>query len=161
MKKILISFTTACLAGSAFAQQPPATPRSDRDTTAGPISTGDQPADPTHNAKLDKHDLKMGHDNGKQDNTARNCRDKDGGTLTPEDQSNSPQDIKISADLRKVIVGDAKLSITAKNIKIITIGVVTMRGPVQSQQEKTEIETASKSVTGITQFKNELEVKQP
>ncbi len=98
----------------------------------------------------------------KNDNTARNSRDKDGQTLTAEDQSNAPEDIRISADLRKVIVADPKLSITAKNIKIITIGkVVTLRGPVQSEQEKTQIETAAKSVTGLVQLKNELEVKQP
>ena len=162
MKTILIPLITVCLTGWASAQEPQATPRNDRDTTAGPISAVDQPAGPTHDATLKQHELQMGHDNGKKDNTARNSRDKNGGTLTPEDQSNSPQDIKISADLRKTIVGDKKLSVIAKNIKIITIGgVVTLRGPVQSPQEKTEIETASKSVQGISQLKNELEVKQP
>lgn len=137
MKQILLPFITVCLAISIQAQEAQTTPRDDRDT-------------------------QIGHDNGKKDNTARNSRDKDGQTLTAEDQSNAPEDIRISADLRKVIVGDPKLSITAKNIKIITIGkVVTLRGPVQSEQEKTQIETAAKSVTGLVQLKNELEVKQP
>src|SRR5438045_5826207 len=67
------------------------------------------------------------------DNTAKNERDRSGNTKTSGDQSNSAADIKLSADIRRAVVGDGSLSMTAKNLKIISAnGVVTLRGPVNS-----------------------------
>ena len=57
------------------------------------------------------------------DNTAKNERDKSGETLTSGDQGNSPEDIKISQEIRKAVVKDDTLSATGKNIKIITIDI--------------------------------------
>jgi hypothetical protein len=48
---------------------------------------------------------------------------------TAMDQSNDPDDIKTTAEIRKLVVGDGSLSIRAKNVMIITIhGYVTLRG---------------------------------
>jgi osmotically-inducible protein OsmY len=48
----------------------------------------------------------------------------------------------------------------AKNIKIITAdGIVTLRGPVQSSQEKEVIEVKARQLSGMNQVDNQLEVK--
>lgn len=94
------------------------------------------------------------------DNTAKNERDSSGETLTSGDQSNSPEDIKITAAIRRAIVGEKSLSMTAKNVKIITAeGMVTLRGPVNNAGEKATIEKLAHSAAGEAKIDNQLEVK--
>ena len=94
------------------------------------------------------------------DNTGRNVRDRSGETKTSGDQSESPDDIKTSAAIRRAVVGDGSLSMTAKNVKIITAnGVVTLRGPVKSAAEKTKIGQLAKNNAGKAKIENQLEVK--
>ncbi|HEY5812230.1 MAG TPA: BON domain-containing protein [Terrimicrobiaceae bacterium] len=93
------------------------------------------------------------------DNTGKNTRDRDDQSLTATDQSNDPADIKITAAIRKMVVADGTLSMTAKNVKIITIdGNVTLRGPVESEKEKGAIESHAKH-SGAKKITNELEIK--
>ncbi len=95
------------------------------------------------------------------DNSATNARDRGGQTLTPINQSNDPADLKLVADIRKMVIDDSSLSANAKNVKIITIsGVVTLRGPVESEAEKATIEKHAK-MAGASSVTNQLEVKQP
>ena len=55
---------------------------------------------------------------------------------------------------------DDSLSMTAKNVKIITEnGMVTLRGPVKSQAEKSKIAQLAKSAAGQMKVDNQLEVK--
>jgi hyperosmotically inducible periplasmic protein len=71
------------------------------------------------------------------DNTAKNERDRDNRSPTATDQSNDPVDIKLTADIRKMVVKDDSLSMMAKNVKIIAIdGAVTLRGPVENAERK-------------------------
>ena len=71
------------------------------------------------------------------DNTARNVRDRNNSTLTPLDQGTSQADIDTTTQIRKAIVATQGMSTNAKNVKIITIdGRVTLRGPVNSAEEK-------------------------
>ena len=92
------------------------------------------------------------------DNTGNNARDDDQ-SVTATDQSNDPADIKMTADIRKMVVGDGSLSMMAKNVKIVTIGgVVTLRGPVETEKEKVTIESHAKHV-GAKKITNELEIK--
>jgi hyperosmotically inducible periplasmic protein len=94
------------------------------------------------------------------DNTAQNERDRSGETRTSGDQSNSPQDLKITTDIRQAIMKDNGLSMTAKNIKIITAGAqVTLRGPVNTAEEKAKIEQLAQSAAGNAKIDNQLEVK--
>lgn len=94
------------------------------------------------------------------DNTAKNERDRSGETKTSGDQSNSPEDLKITTDIRRALMKDSSLSMTAKNIKIITESAqVTLRGPVNTAEEKTRIEQLAKSVAGNAKIDNQLEVK--
>ena len=93
------------------------------------------------------------------DNTEKNTRDRDDQSQTATDQSNDPADIKITADIRKMVVNDGSLSMMAKNVKIITIdGVVTLRGPVETEKEKAAIESHAKH-GGAKKITNELEIK--
>lgn len=93
------------------------------------------------------------------DNTKVNTRDRSG-TLTPIDQGNSKPEIAITASIRKAVMGDRALSFTAKNVKIITVGTkVTLRGPVKSDTERTEIENLARQTAGVTDVDNQLEVK--
>jgi hyperosmotically inducible periplasmic protein len=83
------------------------------------------------------------------DNTDRNERDRNDGTLTPMDQSNSTSDVQLSANIRKAIVGDDSLSFDAKNVKIIANGgQVTLRGSVNSAAEKAKIEAHARQIAG-------------
>jgi hyperosmotically inducible protein len=74
------------------------------------------------------------------DNTATNASDRHSETATPEDQSNRADAIRVTADIRKAIVGDKTLSTSAHNVKIVTNGnTVTLRGPVANTAEKERI----------------------
>ena len=92
------------------------------------------------------------------DNSGRNVRDQDEKTLTPLDQSSEPADVKLTQEIRKGITSNDAMSVLARNIKIITqSGVVTLRGPVKTQQEKTSIESLAKHA-GATRIDNQLEI---
>jgi osmotically-inducible protein OsmY len=91
------------------------------------------------------------------DNTAKNAATP-GADVTA--QSESEADIQISAAIRKAVVDDKALSTNAHNVKITTAnGVVTLRGPVKSDQEKSSIESKAKAVGGVARVDNLLEVE--
>jgi osmotically-inducible protein OsmY len=92
------------------------------------------------------------------DNTGRNVRDR-GDTLTSGDQSETEADRTITQKIRQAVVGDDSLSMTAENVKIITAnGVVTLRGPVKSEAERTEIGATAARIAGAENVRNHLEV---
>jgi hyperosmotically inducible protein len=94
------------------------------------------------------------------DNSVKNERDRSGDTKTSGDQSNSPEDIKITAAIRRAVVAENSLSMTAKNVKIITAnGMVTLRGPVNTAEEKAMIAKLAQSAAGEAKIDNQLEVK--
>jgi osmotically-inducible protein OsmY len=93
------------------------------------------------------------------DNTGRNVRDGSDKTLTPGDQSSRKADVSLTRRIRRAITTDKALSTTAKNIKIITVdGVVTLRGPVKSDQEREKIAATAQQIAGVKQVDNHLEV---
>lgn len=94
------------------------------------------------------------------DNSARNRRDRSGETKTSGDQSNSSSDVKITAAIRRVIMKDDSLTMTAKNVKIITEnGMVTLRGPVTTAAEKTTIARLAGEAAPQSRIADQLEVK--
>jgi hyperosmotically inducible protein len=94
------------------------------------------------------------------DNTSKNQRDRSGETRTSGDQSNSSEDVKITAAIRSAVFKEDSLSSTAKNVKIITAdGTVTLRGPVQNEAEKAKIAELAQSAAGNAKIDNQLEVK--
>jgi hyperosmotically inducible protein len=93
------------------------------------------------------------------DNTGRNVQDRTGATLTPGDQSESEADRTLTQRVRQAVVADSSLSTNAHNIKIITLnGVVTLRGPVNSAEEKTNIDAKAQQIAGATKVNNQLEI---
>ncbi len=100
----------------------------------------------------------VGAASAQADNTARNVRDRDEATLTPLDQSNSAPDLALTQEIRSGITSNDAMSMQARNVKVITRdGVVTLRGPVQTEQEKSTIGVLAKDA-GATRVDNQLEI---
>ena len=94
------------------------------------------------------------------DNTGKNVRDRSDATVTPGDQSESKSELELTRSIRRAITGNGQFSTTAKNIKIITVnGKVTLRGPVKTDAEKTDIVAIAKGVAGDGNVDDQLEVK--
>jgi osmotically-inducible protein OsmY len=92
-------------------------------------------------------------------NTARNVRDRDERTATPTDQGESAGDRAITQNVRKAVVDNDQLSTNAHNVKIVTQdGVVTLRGPVDSAQEKATIVAMANKAPGVKRVDDQLEV---
>ena len=103
----------------------------------------------------------FGQDRHDADNTAKNERDRSGETQTSGDQSESAEDIKITAAIRRALVADKSLTMTATNVKIITAnGLVTLRGPVNTAAEKAKIAELAGKAAGKAKIENQLEVKE-
>ena len=93
------------------------------------------------------------------DNTRQN---KDQSSPTADQQKMNPADRAITQKIRKAIHDDTSLSSYAHNIKIVTQdGKVTLRGPVRSDDEKTNLEAKAVSVAGQDNVTDLLEVAPP
>jgi sporulation protein YlmC with PRC-barrel domain len=94
------------------------------------------------------------------DDTARNIRDRDDRTLTPLDQGNSQADVDTTARIRQAINAANNMSVDARNVKIITMnGRVTLRGPVDTIEEKNLIGEIADRIARSENVDNQLEVK--
>jgi len=94
------------------------------------------------------------------DNTKRNSSEQNKNTDTAEKQSNSKDDLALTQKVRQAVMKDGSLSMNAKNVKIIAQdGKVTLKGPVDSQQEKDTIGTEAGEIAGKDKVDNQLEVK--
>ncbi len=92
-------------------------------------------------------------------NMRRNVRDRDADSLTAIDQGNSKTDVDTTAMIRKEINASENLSVGAKNVKIITKdGQVTLRGPVNSAEEKRIVGEIANRIARPSQVDNQLEV---
>lgn len=95
------------------------------------------------------------------DNTRVNVRDKEHDTLTPMDQPNNAEDIKVAAAVRRSLTKDDSLSMMAHNVKLVAAGgVVTLRGPVASEAEKSKVEQLAAASPGVSSVNNHLDIKQ-
>jgi hyperosmotically inducible periplasmic protein len=93
------------------------------------------------------------------DNTKQN---KDQTSPTGDQQKMNPADRAITQKIRKAIHEDTTLSTYAHNVKIITQdGKVTLRGPVRSEDEKSNIEAKAVTVAGQGNVTNQLEIAPP
>ena len=78
---------------------------------------------------------------------------------TADQQKENTSDRELARQIRKVLVSDKSLSTYAHNVKIIaTNGLVTLRGPVRSEEEKAAIEAKAKATAGVTDVRNELTI---
>jgi hyperosmotically inducible protein len=71
-------------------------------------------------------------------------------------------DREITKKIRAAIQQDKSISVYAHNIKVITQGgKVTLKGPVRSEEEKTDIASKAIEVAGEGNVTNQLEVVPP
>lgn len=93
------------------------------------------------------------------DNSGRNERDRNDATKTAGDQAENEADRTISQNIRQAISADGSISTNGKNAKIITVdGTVTLRGPVKSEKEKTNIGAKAQQIAGVKSVDNQLEI---
>jgi len=92
------------------------------------------------------------------DDTGVNVRDRGEGATTPLDQSNAERDLELTQRIRQQIM-EGGFSTDAENVKVITQqGLVTLRGPVESEQEKQAIVAIARGVAGAARVEDQLEV---
>jgi len=91
------------------------------------------------------------------DNTKINERDRSPNALTAGQQSETKEDREMTQNIRKAIIDDKSLSTNARNVKVITVGgMVTLKGPVGSEEEKRTIEAIAGRVAGKDKITSEI-----
>jgi osmotically-inducible protein OsmY len=79
---------------------------------------------------------------------------------TADQQPNNASDLDTTKQIRQAIVADKSLSTYAHNVKIITMnGVVTLKGPVRSAEEKQSVAEKATAIAGADKVKNQLSVE--
>ncbi|MBV9608477.1 MAG: BON domain-containing protein [Acidobacteria bacterium] len=93
------------------------------------------------------------------DNTKINRRDRNKSEVTADQQKENRSDRELARDVRRAIVKDKSLSTDAHNVKVVAQdGMVTLKGPVRSDDEKQAVEAKATEVAGENKVKNELHV---
>ena len=97
----------------------------------------------------------------KPDNSAVNKRDNAPGAVTADQQKMNAADRDLTAKIRKAVMADKSLSTYAHNVKIISQdGIVTLKGPVRSDDEVKAIVAKATEATGSAEkVTNQLSVQ--
>jgi hyperosmotically inducible protein len=95
------------------------------------------------------------------DNTKVNKRDKNPEEATADQQKMNAADRNLTARIRKSVMADKTLSTYAHNVKIISQnGIVTLKGPVRSDDEVRSIMAKAVEVAGGSdKVVNQMSVK--
>jgi hyperosmotically inducible protein len=94
------------------------------------------------------------------DDTKTNQRDRNTTEPTADQQKENRSDRDITQQVRKAIMADKALSTYGHNVKVITQnGMVTLKGPVRSEEEKKAIEAKAAEVAGADKITNEMDIK--
>jgi hyperosmotically inducible periplasmic protein len=94
------------------------------------------------------------------DNTKVNKRDRQTGAVTADQQKENIGDRELSANIRRALMEDKNLSTYAHNVKIVAEeGIVTLKGPVRSQEEKKAVEAKATEIAGTGKVKSMISVK--
>ena len=96
----------------------------------------------------------------KADNTAQNSGALQKDAVTAEKQGNSKDEVTVLAAIRKSIMAEKGFSMDAQNVKIVYSknGLVILRGPVDSPEEKAKVAELATGCAGVTSVKNQLTV---
>jgi hyperosmotically inducible protein len=99
-------------------------------------------------------------DQSSPDNTKVNQRDRDKSQPTADQQKENKSDRELARKVRRALVQDKSLSTYAHNVKVVAQdGMVTLKGPVPSDQEKQAVETKAAEIAGADKVTNQIEVK--
>ncbi|MGH9504603.1 MAG: BON domain-containing protein [Terriglobales bacterium] len=106
-----------------------------------------------------QQDTSTAQDQPAADNTKVNQRDRNKSEPTADQQKANPADRQLAQQIRKALVKDKSLSTDAHNIKVIAQnGMVTLKGPVKSEEEKQAIEAKAAQIAGTDKVTNEIQV---
>jgi hyperosmotically inducible protein len=95
----------------------------------------------------------------KPDNTKVNKRDRNAGEVTADQQKMNKADRQLTQKIRRAVNDDKSLSTYAHNVKIISQdGMVTLKGPVRTDEERSTIEAKATAIAGSGKVTNELSV---
>jgi hyperosmotically inducible protein len=93
------------------------------------------------------------------DNTKVNQRDRDKAEPTADQQKDNATDRQLAQQIRKAIVKDKSLSTYGHNVKVIAQnGMVTLKGPVKSEEEKQAIENKAAQIAGADKVTSDIQV---
>lgn len=95
------------------------------------------------------------------DNTKMNSRDRASTAPTADKQKMNAEDRELTQKIRKSVIADKSLSTYAHNVKIISQnGMVTLKGPVRSEDEKKSVVAKAVEVAGgASKVDDQLSVK--
>ncbi len=92
------------------------------------------------------------------DNTKTNKQSQNQ-TKSADTAKNTKSDLQLMKEIRRAVVKDKSLSVNAHNCKIVAKGgKVTLKGPVNSDEEKKNIEQKATEIAGAGNITNELTV---
>jgi osmotically-inducible protein OsmY len=101
----------------------------------------------------------VSQDSPRPDNTKVNKQDKAAGAVTADQQKNNVTDRQLTQQIRKAVSADKSLSTYAHNVKIVSQdGVVTLKGPVRSEDEKKTVVAKAEEVAGAGKVTDQLSV---
>ncbi len=141
--------------GTLLMAQQPATqdPAAPADHTT--MKQQDPAAAPTDGTKMNQPDPSV-----PADNTKTNQRDRNANEPTADQQKENHSDRDVTQQIRRAIVKDKSLSTYAHNVKIVTQnGMVTLKGPVRSDEEKRAVEAKAAEIAGQDKVTSQLDVK--
>lgn len=94
------------------------------------------------------------------DNTKVNKSEQAKNAKTADNAKDNAGDRDLMQKIRKSIMDDKSLSTYAHNVKVIAEnGMVTLKGPVRSDEEKATIEQKATEIAGAGKVTNQLTVK--
>jgi hyperosmotically inducible periplasmic protein len=94
------------------------------------------------------------------DNTKVNQGDQNKSNATADRQLENKSDREVAQQIRQAVMNDKSLSTYAHNVKIISQnGVVTLKGPVRTDDERRAIEKIAVAIVGQDKVTSQLEVK--
>jgi hyperosmotically inducible periplasmic protein len=94
------------------------------------------------------------------DYTKVNQRDRNTSEPTADRQKNRRSDREMTRKIRRALTQDKSLSTYGNNVKIVTQnGMVTLRGPVRSEDEQKAVEAKATEIAGNNNVTSNLDVK--
>jgi hyperosmotically inducible protein len=111
-------------------------------------------------AKGDDHTTHASSGTGGTTTTGTNSSAGHNTDQTAQSQSNAKADLDHLAEIRKSIVGDDTLSVSAKNVQIMTrSGNVLLRGKVSSATERDAIERHARASAATVSVDDQVQVE--
>ena len=94
------------------------------------------------------------------DNTKVNQQDRNQSEPTADQQKDNPADRQLTQQIRRALVKDKSLSTNAHNVKVIAQnGMVTLKGPVNSESEKQSVEAKAAEIAGADKVTSEIQIR--